>query len=91
MEALNVDTFGLDEMDNKILVTIMDKFNGGPVGVNTIATAVSEQGGTIEEVYEPYLIQQGFLVRTQRGRMVTDKAYKHLGRKKGSTQGGLFE
>jgi Holliday junction DNA helicase RuvB len=91
LEALNVDTFGLDEMDNKILITIMDKFNGGPVGVNTIATAVSEQGGTIEEVYEPYLIQQGFLVRTQRGRMVTEKAYQHLGRKKGNTQGGLFE
>jgi Holliday junction DNA helicase RuvB len=91
LEALNVDTYGLDEMDNKILVTIMDKFKGGPVGVNTIATAVGEQGGTIEEVYEPYLIQQGFLARTQRGRIATDLAYQHLGRKRNQTQGGLFE
>lgn len=91
LEALNVDTYGLDEMDNKILTTLMDKFKGGPVGVNTIATAVGEQGGTIEEVYEPYLIQQGFLARTPRGRVATDKAYEHLNRKKPNAQGGLFE
>lgn len=91
LEALNVDTYGLDEMDNKILTTLMDKFKGGPVGVTTIATAVGEQGGTIEEVYEPYLIQQGFLARTPRGRVATDKAYEHLKRKKPNEQGGLFE
>lgn len=91
LEALNVDTYGLDEMDNKILTTLMDKFKGGPVGVTTIATAVGEQGGTIEEVYEPYLIQQGFLARTPRGRVATDKAYEHLKRKKPNAQGGLFE
>lgn len=91
LESLNVDTYGLDDMDNRILTTIMDKFNGGPVGVNTIATAVGEQGGTIEEVYEPYLIQQGFIARTQRGRVVTDLAYKHLGRKSPNSQTGLFE
>lgn len=91
LEALNVDEYGLDEMDNRILTTIIDKFKGGPVGVGTIATAVSEQTGTIEEVYEPFLIQEGFLVRTQRGRMVTDKAYKHLDRSKPASQGGLFD
>ncbi len=91
LEALNVDEYGLDEMDNRILTTIIDKFKGGPVGVNTIATAVGEQGGTIEEVYEPFLIQEGFLVRTQRGRVVTDKAYQHLQRDIPRNQGGLFE
>lgn len=91
LDALNVDEYGLDEMDNKILTTIIDKFNGGPVGVSTIATAVGEQGGTIEEVYEPFLIQEGFLMRTQRGRVVTDKAYKHLNIKLPNKQGGLFE
>ncbi len=92
LEALDVDTHGLDEMDNKILVTIMDKFKGGPVGLTTIATAVGEDSGTIEEVYEPFLIQEGFLMRTPRGRQVTEAAYKHLGRQtplKGK-QGGLF-
>tara|TARA_R110002073_G_scaffold56835_4_gene144351 strand:- start:30039 stop:31061 length:1023 start_codon:yes stop_codon:yes gene_type:complete len=90
LEALNVDAHGLDEMDNKILSTIIDKFKGGPVGITTIATAVSESAETIEEVYEPFLIQQGFLMRTPRGREVTDQAYKHLGKIKGNTQGGLF-
>lgn len=80
LNALNVDSHGLDEMDNKILVTIIDKFKGGPVGLKTIATAVGEDEGTIEEVYEPFLIQEGFLMRTSRGREVTDLAYKHLGR-----------
>jgi len=88
--ALNVDAHGLDEMDNKILETIIDKFKGGPVGITTLATAVSESGETIEEVYEPFLIQQGFIIRTPRGREVTEAAYKHLGRVKGSSQGGLF-
>ncbi|MGB0178237.1 MAG: Holliday junction branch migration DNA helicase RuvB [Owenweeksia sp.] len=91
LEALNVDEYGLDEMDNRILTTIIDKFKGGPVGVGTIATAVSEQAGTIEEVYEPFLIQEGFLVRTQRGRVVTDKAYEHLQRQRPRSQGGLFD
>lgn len=90
LEALNVDAFGLDEMDNKILSTIIDKFKGGPVGISTIATAVSESTETIEEVYEPFLIQQGFIMRTPRGREVTELAYKHLGKIKGSIQGGLF-
>jgi len=90
LEALNVDTYGLDEMDNKILITIIDKFKGGPVGISTIATAVSENTETIEEVYEPFLIQQGFITRTPRGREVTDLAYKHLGRIKGINQGELF-
>ncbi|MBI3235357.1 MAG: Holliday junction branch migration DNA helicase RuvB [Bacteroidetes bacterium] len=80
LNALNVDANGLDEMDNKILVTIVDKFKGGPVGLNTIATAVSEDAGTIEEVYEPFLIQEGYLMRTARGREATEKAYKHIGR-----------
>lgn len=90
LKALNVDTHGLDEMDNKILETIIDKFKGGPVGISTLATAVSESAETIEEVYEPFLIQQGFIYRTPRGREVTDAAYRHLGRTKGNTQGGLF-
>jgi Holliday junction DNA helicase RuvB len=77
-------------MDNKILETLIDKFKGGPVGITTLATAVSESAETIEEVYEPFLIQQGFIVRTPRGREVTEYAYAHLGKKKGGTQGGLF-
>ena len=89
LNALNVDTHGLDEMDNKILTTLIDKFKGGPVGITTLATAVSENGETIEEVYEPFLIQEGFMVRTPRGREVTAKAYKHLGRIK-NNQEGLF-
>ena len=80
LDALNIDKFGLDEMDNKILLTIIDKFKGGPVGLSTIATAVGEDTGTIEEVYEPFLIMEGFLKRTPRGREVTDLAYKHLGK-----------
>ncbi|MCC7453271.1 MAG: Holliday junction branch migration DNA helicase RuvB [Crocinitomix sp.] len=90
LEALNVDQNGLDEMDNKILTAIIDKFSGGPVGMTTIATAVSENPGTIEEVYEPYLIKEGYLLRTPRGRKATEKAYKHLGRTMGYQQGGLF-
>ncbi len=90
LEALNVDAYGLDEMDNKILSTIIEKFKGGPVGISTIATAVSESTETIEEVYEPFLIQQGFIMRTPRGREVTELAYKHLGKIKGPIQGGLF-
>jgi holliday junction DNA helicase RuvB len=85
LKALNVDEYGLDDMDNKILLTIIDKFKGGPVGITTIATAVGEEAGTIEEVYEPFLIQEGFLQRTPRGREVTAKAYEHLGKK---PQGG---
>jgi Holliday junction DNA helicase RuvB len=90
LKALNVDAHGLDDMDNKILTTIIDKFKGGPVGITTIATAVSESPETIEEVYEPFLIQQGFIMRTPRGREVTELAYTHLGRKKGDIQTGLF-
>ena len=90
LKALNVDAHGLDEMDNKILITIIEKFKGGPVGLTTIATAVSESSETIEEVYEPFLIQQGFIMRTPRGREVTEAAYKHLGKRKGPSQGGLF-
>ncbi|MEW7293073.1 Holliday junction branch migration DNA helicase RuvB [Aquimarina sp. 2304DJ70-9] len=90
LKALNVDAHGLDEMDNKILTTLIDKFKGGPVGITTLATAVSESAETIEEVYEPFLIQQGFIMRTPRGREVTEAAYKHLGRVKGGIQGGLF-
>ena len=90
LKALHVDAHGLDEMDNKILTTIIDKFKGGPVGITTIATAVSESPETIEEVYEPFLIQQGFIMRTPRGREVTELAYTHLGRKKGNIQTGLF-
>lgn len=78
LEALNIDTFGLDEIDNKLLCTIIDKFKGGPVGLNTIATAMGEDAGTIEDVYEPYLIKEGFIKRTPRGREVTELAYKHL-------------
>jgi len=81
LKALNVDEHGLDEMDNRILLSIIEKFKGGPVGISTIATAVGEESGTIEEVYEPFLIQEGFLQRTPRGREVTEKAYKHLGKK----------
>jgi Holliday junction DNA helicase RuvB len=80
LEALNIDKRGLDEMDNKILMTIIDKFNGGPVGLNTIGTAVGEDPGTIEEVYEPFLIKEGFIKRTSRGRETTELAYKHLGK-----------
>ncbi len=90
LKALNVDKHGLDEMDNKILSTIIDKFKGGPVGITTLATAVSESSETLEEVYEPFLIQQGFIMRTPRGREVTEAAYKHLGKTKSDTQGGLF-
>ena len=90
LKALNVDAHGLDEMDNKILTTIIDKFKGGPVGLTTLATAVSESSETIEEVYEPFLIQEGFIMRTPRGREVTDKAYKHLGKLNTNIQGGLF-
>ena len=90
LNELNVDENGLDEMDNRILSAIIDKFKGGPVGLSTIATAVSEQSGTIEEVYEPYLIQEGYLMRTTRGRLATDKAFKHLGRLKSPDQNTLF-
>jgi len=91
LTALNVDKNGLDEMDNKILLTIIDKFKGGPVGISTIATAVGEEGGTIEEVYEPFLIQEGYLMRTPRGREATENAYKHLGKIKGGSQPGFFD
>ncbi len=90
LQALNVDEYGLDEMDNKILLTIIDKFGGGPVGLGTLATAVGENAETIEEVYEPFLIQEGFIKRTPRGREVTLRAYEHLGRTPGGTQGRLF-
>jgi Holliday junction DNA helicase RuvB len=90
LEALSVDLHGLDEMDNRILVTIIDKFKGGPVGINTIATAVGEESGTIEEVYEPFLIQEGYLMRTPRGREVTELAYRHLGRIVPHRQDKLF-
>src|SRR6056297_591882 len=83
LEALNIDKSGLDEMDNKILLTIIDKFKGGPVGITTIATAVGEEAGTIEEVYEPFLIKEGYIKRTPRGREATEIAYKHLGKYKG--------
>ena len=89
LKSLNVDDYGLDQMDNKILTTLIDNFKGGPVGISTLATAVAENGETIEEVYEPFLIQQGFIIRTPRGREVTEKAYKHLGRIK-NNQEGLF-
>ena len=91
LDALNVDQFGLDEMDNKILTTMIDKFKGGPVGITTIATAIGENAGTLEEVYEPFLIQEGFLMRTPRGRQVTELAYKHLGRSMQGKLGGLFD
>ncbi len=90
LDALNVDEHGLDEMDNRILTTIVEKFKGGPVGLNTIATAVAEQAGTIEEVYEPFLIMEGYLMRTPRGRQATEKAFTHLGKIKPSNQGNLF-
>lgn len=90
LEALNVDQNGLDEMDNKILSVVVDKFGGGPVGLTTIATAVGEDTGTIEEVYEPFLIKEGYVMRTPRGRKVTEKAVKHLGRGSGLFQGDLF-
>ena len=90
LNALNVDENGLDEMDNRILSAIIDKFKGGPVGLTTIATAVGEQAGTIEEVYEPYLIQEGYLMRTPRGRQATEKAFNHLGRQKSPDQNSLF-
>ena len=94
LTALNIDQYGLDEIDNKILLTIIDKFKGGPVGVSTIATAIGEDAGTLEEVYEPYLIMEGFVKRTQRGRMVTELAYQHLGRNiytSNAKQPGLFD
>jgi Holliday junction DNA helicase RuvB len=90
LEALNVDAHGLDEMDNRILLCIIDKFNGGPVGLNTVATAVGEESGTIEEVYEPFLIMEGYLMRTPRGRQATERAYKHLGRTQEAKPGSLF-
>ncbi len=90
LKALHVDAFGLDEMDNKILSTIIDKYKGGPVGLSTLATAVSESAETIEEVYEPFLIQEGFIMRTPRGREVTDKAFQHLGKSRPNAQGSLF-
>ena len=94
LTALNIDQYGLDEIDNKILLTIMDKFRGGPVGVSTIATAIGEDAGTVEEVYEPFLIMEGFIKRTPRGRMVTEQAYRHFGRNPYTgnvMQPGLFE
>jgi len=91
LDALNVDAHGLDEMDNRILEAIIDKFKGGPVGLSTIATAVGEESDTIEEVYEPYLVQEGYLQRTPRGREATELAYKHLGKTPGKSQGTLFE
>ena len=93
LEALNIDKYGLDEIDNKILCTIIDKFGGGPVGISTIATAIGEDPGTIEEVYEPFLIKEGFVKRTPRGREVTELAYSHLGKSilKHKLQKGLFD
>ncbi len=90
LQALNVDKHGLDEMDNRILLAIIDKFKGGPVGLSTIATSVSEEAGTIEEVYEPFLIKEGYLKRTPRGREATELAYKHLGKSLPAQPGGLF-
>ena len=91
LEALNIDRYGLDQIDNKLLTTIIDKFGGGPVGITTIATALGEDPGTLEEVYEPFLIKEGFIKRTPRGREVTELAYRHLGRTPNSSQGFLFE
>ena len=93
LEALNIDKHGLDEMDNKILATIIDKFNGGPVGISTIATAVGDDGGTIEEVYEPFLIKEGYIKRTPRGREVTFRGYQHMNReyRKDDGQSSLFD
>lgn len=90
LEALNIDRYGLDEIDNKILLTIINKFKGGPVGIGTIATAIGEDAGTVEEVYEPFLIKEGFIKRTPRGREVTDLAYKHLHISREPVQGDLF-
>ncbi|TNF48498.1 MAG: Holliday junction branch migration DNA helicase RuvB [Bacteroidetes bacterium] len=90
LKALNVDENGLDEMDIRILKVLIEKFNGGPVGISTIATAIGENAGTLEEVYEPFLIQEGFLMRTNRGRRATEKAFRHLGKDQGWIQGGLF-
>ena len=90
LEALNIDKFGLDEVDNKLLLTIIDKFNGGPVGLTTIATALGEDAETVEEVYEPFLIKEGFIQRTPRGREVTTLAYTHLHKNPHATEGGLF-
>ena len=90
LEALNIDRYGLDQIDNKILTTIIDKFKGGPVGLTTIATALGEDPGTLEEVYEPFLIKEGFLKRTPRGREVTELAYTHLGRMHDSGNQGLL-
>lgn len=91
LNALNIDRYGLDEIDHRILITIIDKFKGGPVGLNTIGTAIGEDPGTIEEVYEPFLIKEGFMQRTPRGREVTDLAYRHLGRHRLPVQGSLFD
>ena len=93
LEALNIDGYGLDQIDNRILLTIIDKFKGGPVGLTTIGTAIGEDAGTIEEVYEPFLIKEGFLKRTPRGREVTELAYRHLGRlgNAESSQPNLFD
>lgn len=91
LKALNVDKNGLDEMDHRILLCIIDKFKGGPVGISTISTAVGEETGTIEEVYEPFLVQEGYLTRTPRGREATEKAYKHLGKSIWKKDGGLFD
>lgn len=91
LEALNIDKYGLDEVDNKILLIIIDKFKGGPVGISTIATALGEDSGTIEEVYEPFLIKEGFMKRTPRGREATELAYTHLGRRRESEQKSLFD
>lgn len=90
LEALNVDLHGLDEMDNRIIAAIIEKFKGGPVGITTIATAVGEEAGTLEEVYEPFLIKEGFIKRTPRGREVTELAYKHLGKTPPNKEGSLF-
>jgi Holliday junction DNA helicase RuvB len=90
LKALNIDDRGLDEMDNRILIVIIDKFNGGPVGLNTIATAIGEESGTIEEVYEPFLIKEGYLKRTPRGREATEHAYRHLGKQTGLNQSGTL-
>jgi Holliday junction DNA helicase RuvB len=91
LKALNVDKNGLDEMDLRILTCIIDKFKGGPVGISTISSAVGEESGTIEEVYEPFLVQEGYLMRTPRGREATEMAYKHLGKKIWKKPGGLFD
>ena len=91
LEALNIDRYGLDEMDNRILTVLIDKFSGGPVGLTTIATALSEDPGTIEEVYEPFLIKEGFIKRTPRGREATELSYKHLRKTSKNRQNNLFD